>query len=68
MRRGINSSHFERGPHPLFFVSIASKGFSSAVSLLFATLAGSFTSVADKGVALRSLRANRSLVVTWQHG
>src|SRR6266850_2529781 len=34
---------------PLFFVSVASKGLSSAVSLLFATLAGKSISVAAKG-------------------
>jgi hypothetical protein len=33
---------------PLFFVSVASKGLSHAVSLLFATLAGSSISVAAK--------------------
>ena len=37
-------------PHPLFFVSVASKGLSSAASLLFATLAGRFISVAAKGL------------------
>ena len=36
-------------PTPLFFVSVASKGLSSAVSLLFATLAGKSISVATKG-------------------
>jgi hypothetical protein len=35
---------------PLFFVSVASKGFTHAVSLLFATLAGIFISVAAKGL------------------
>jgi|HubBroStandDraft_3_1064219.scaffolds.fasta_scaffold978339_1 hypothetical protein len=35
---------------PLFFVSVASKGVSLAVSLLFATLAGKSISVADKGL------------------
>ena len=35
---------------PLFFVSVASKGVSLAVSLLFATLAGISISVAAKGV------------------
>ena len=34
----------------MFFVSVASKGFSRAVSLLFATLAGRSISVADKGL------------------
>jgi hypothetical protein len=32
----------------VFFVSVASKGFSPAVSLLFATVAGRCISVADK--------------------
>jgi hypothetical protein len=36
--------------HPLFFVSVASKELSSAVSLLFATLTGRFISVAAKGL------------------
>jgi hypothetical protein len=35
---------------PLFFVSVASKGLSLPVSLLFATLAGRSISVAVKGV------------------
>jgi hypothetical protein len=34
----------------LFFVSVASKGVSLAVSLLFATLAAESISVADKGL------------------
>jgi len=34
----------------MFFVSVASKGLSWAVSLLFATLAGRFISVAAKGL------------------
>ena len=38
-------------PTPLFFVSVASKGLSSALSLLFATLAGKSINVAAKGVA-----------------
>jgi hypothetical protein len=37
-------------PTPLYFVSVAAKGFSPAVSLLFATLAGECISVAFKGV------------------
>src|SRR6266478_2989474 len=37
-------------PTPLFFVSVASKEFSFAVSLLFATLAREFISVAAKGL------------------
>jgi hypothetical protein len=35
-------------PTPLFLVDVASKGFSSSVSLLFATLAGKTISVASK--------------------
>ena len=35
---------------PQVFVSVASKGFSLAVSLLFATLAGRFIGVAPKGL------------------
>jgi hypothetical protein len=34
----------------VFFVSVASKGLSQDVSLLFATLAGRFVSVAVKGL------------------
>ena len=34
----------------MFRVSVASKGFSCGVSLLFATLAGRFISVAAKGL------------------
>jgi hypothetical protein len=34
----------------MFFVSVASKGFSQTVSLLFATLAGKSISVAAKGL------------------
>jgi hypothetical protein len=41
---------FQGDPHPVFFVSVASKGISPAVSRLFATLAGRFISVASKGV------------------
>jgi len=37
--------------YPLFFVSVASKRFSSTVSLLFATLAGRCISVAAKGLS-----------------
>ncbi len=36
--------------YPLFFVSVASKGFGYTVSLLFATLAGRSISVAVKGL------------------
>jgi hypothetical protein len=42
------------GTPPCFLVSVASKGFSKAVSLLFATLAGRFISVASKGVKARA--------------
>jgi hypothetical protein len=35
---------------PVFFVSVASKGFSFPVSSLESTLMGIFVSVADKGV------------------
>jgi hypothetical protein len=35
-------------PTPLFFVSVASKGFSHGISLLFATLVGESISVASK--------------------
>ena len=37
-------------PHPCFFVSVASKGLTSTISLLFATLAGRRVNVADKGL------------------
>jgi hypothetical protein len=37
-------------PSPVFFVSVASKGFSYTVSLLFATLTGRSVSVAGKGL------------------
>jgi hypothetical protein len=40
----------EMTPTPLFFVSVAAKGVSFAVSLLFATLAGRSISVAAKGL------------------
>ncbi len=40
----------ERRGGPLFFVSVASKGLSQAVSLLFATLAVRSISVAAKGL------------------
>jgi hypothetical protein len=38
------------GGTPRFFVSVASKGFTKPVSLLFATLAGRSISVAAKGL------------------
>jgi hypothetical protein len=37
-------------PTPVFFVTVASKGFGQAVSLLFATLGGRSISVAGKGL------------------
>src|SRR5260370_19565426 len=40
-------------PTPVFFVSVASKGLSQAVSLLFATLARRPISVASKGLKAR---------------
>jgi hypothetical protein len=40
-------------PHPVFSVSVASKGLSHTISLLFATLAGIFISVAAKGLKAR---------------
>jgi hypothetical protein len=42
-------SGVESVPLPLFFVSVASKGATPTVSLLSATLAGRFISVAAKG-------------------
>ena len=45
---------FQNGKNtPRFFVSVASKGFSNSVSLLFATLAGRSISVAAKGLKAR---------------
>src|SRR5712692_9355119 len=41
---------YEKAGPPLFFASVASKGLSPAVSLLFATLAGRSISVAAKGL------------------
>ena len=38
-------------PHPLFFVSVASEGLKSLVSLLDATLASWCVSVAGKGLS-----------------
>jgi len=51
-RSGCTSLSDAQGgaPTPLFFVSVASKGLRSAVSLLFATLAGRSISVAVKGL------------------
>jgi hypothetical protein len=44
-------------PTPVFFVSVASKGFSHSVSLLFATLAGRCISVAGKGLEEREVES-----------
>jgi hypothetical protein len=43
-------------PLPLYFVSVASKGFSRIVSLLFATLAGRSIGVAAKGLREEEVR------------
>jgi hypothetical protein len=48
--RRVTEENKERHP-PLFFVSVASKGLRTAVSLLFAILAGISISVAVKGVS-----------------
>jgi hypothetical protein len=40
----------------VFFVSVASKGFSWTVSLFFATLARGCISVADKGLREKEVR------------
>src|SRR6266478_3753697 len=45
------------GCTPLFFVSVASKGLTPTVSLLFATLAGRSISVAAKGLTGEFLEA-----------
>src|SRR6266852_4307733 len=50
MRGGERVPEVEEYPHPWFFVSVASKGLSLAVSLLFATLAWKPISVAAKGL------------------
>jgi hypothetical protein len=47
---GLRKGIWFEGRAPPFFVSVASKGLSLAVSLLFATLAGRFISVAPKGL------------------
>ena len=46
----------EVAPLPLFFVSVASKGFSSSVNPLESTLTNILVSVADKGVRGKRLR------------
>ena len=47
---GVDESGVGMETTPVFFVSVASKGFSWAVSFLFATLAGRLISVANKGL------------------
>src|SRR5712691_7465950 len=54
-------------PSPLFFVSVASKGLSHAVSLLFATLARGSISVASKGLTLHKNCANSSRSGSVEH-
>lgn len=56
----------KEAPHPLFFVSVTSKGFSLAVSLLFSTLAGRFISVAAKGL-MRTECWRESNGLGWEH-
>jgi hypothetical protein len=46
----------------MFFVNVASKGVSRAVSLLFATLAGESISVAAKGLMQANCRREGSFV------
>jgi hypothetical protein len=41
---------------PVFFVNVASKGFSYTVSLLFATLTGRSINVAAKGLTEEEVR------------
>ena len=49
-------------PAPLFFVSVAFKGVSFGVSLLFAALVGRFVSVVVKGVTgVRCWRGSNGL-------
>ena len=52
-----------RYPSPLFFVIVASKGLSQAVSLLFATLAGRSISVAVEGLRADGEVESRTLKV-----
>ena len=49
-------------PTPVLFVSVASKRVSSAVSLLFATLAGESISVAVKGLTRAICRGEGNFV------
>ena len=46
----------------MFFVSVAAEGLSSAVSLLFATLAGRSISVAAKGLTRMNCRRESNWV------
>jgi hypothetical protein len=62
-------------PNPRFFVSVASKGFSIDVSLLFATLTGRPIRVANKGVGdaeqRKESKIGKRIVSTserWGHG
>jgi len=50
MEGGERKSFWPEGCAPRFFVNVAFKEFSLAVSLLFATFARKSVSVADKGV------------------
>jgi hypothetical protein len=50
------SSKAGRIPPPLFFVNVASKGFSCDVSLLFATFARKPVNVAAKGFREEEVR------------
>jgi hypothetical protein len=51
----------------MFFVSVASKGVNHAVSLLFATLAGRFISVAAKGLTGVKSWRERSGGLGWEY-
>ena len=53
------SKSVERCAPPVFFVSVASKGFSFGLSLLFATLAGICVSVASEIVRERGGRGRK---------
>jgi hypothetical protein len=51
----------ERRDHPLFFVSVASKGVRLTINLLFATLAVESISVAAKGMEALCWRESKYL-------
>ena len=57
----LNRGNVECWRHPLFFVSVASKGVSFGVSRLFATHTGIPRSVASKGFAGIEKVENRQL-------